>query len=329
MPFRNVVGQGRVVSYLEKTLMQSKTTHAYMIEGVKGLGKKNLAYELAKGICCESKEDKPCGVCKSCSKAERGTNRNIIYLEEEKAIKIESIREIQEEIKVKTFDGSIRVYIICDSDKMTVQAQNALLKTLEEPPAKVVIILTNINANRLLPTIVSRCQVIKLKPIKEEDMRKYLNEKKNLSWSQSKIVASLSDGIIGKALKTLEDETYVKRRELVLNIIDKISTTSVFDVLKSAEFFNEEKENIMELLDILVTWYRDLIIYKETEQLDYVINCDKIEEIILQSKKNEFSKIRNIILMIEETRANINSNANYQLSIEVMLLNIQEDLKLW
>ncbi|MGV8154360.1 MAG: ATP-binding protein [Alkaliphilus sp.] len=329
MAFKNVVGQGEIVSCLEKALIERKTTHAFMIVGVEGLGKKKLAFEVAKGITCESEVDKPCYECKSCLKAAGDTNTNIVRIEEEKTIKIETIRDIQEKIRIKTFDGATRVYIVHDAEKMTVQAQNALLKTLEDPPEKAVIIMTTINENKLLPTIVSRCQLIKLKLIKTEEIQKHLIKRKNISYEQSKAISALANGVVGKAIKILEDESYMRRREEVFKIIGKIRTASVFEVLSSAEFFNEEKENISEILDMLLTWYRDLLIYKETKQLDYIINCDRIEEIILQSNKIEFNSIGDIIFTIEETRANINSNANYQLSLEVMLLNIQEDLKLW
>ena len=324
MSFRNIVGQDRIVSYLRKALIEKKTSHAFLFEGLRGLGKKTLAFELAKGICCEDEEDKPCGKCSSCVKAERNSNTNIIWVKDEKTIKIEEIRRIQDEVKIKTFDGDSRVYVICDSEKMTIQAQNALLKTLEDPPQKLFFILLTINSNSLLPTIVSRCQLLKLRAARVGEIQKYLSEENEMPASKSKVIAALSNGSIGKAIKISTDKAYVERRNAVIHMTKDIISGSVFSVLSKTDFLNTEKDNIFEIFEMLISWYRDLIIYKEAEQLDYIINCDKIEEIAFQAQKTETQRLSNAILIIEETRANINNNANYQLSLEVMLLNIQE-----
>ncbi len=326
MAFEEIVGQEKIIEILKNSLLNHKISHAYLFEGLSGLGKKQMAIELAKGIVCTSEGIKPCNSCQCCRRIEQGNHSEVTFVQEEGSIKIDKIRELQKDIQMRPYEGSKKVYIISGSENMTIQAQNALLKTLEEPPTYATLILLTNNANSLLPTIVSRCQIFKFRPVENKKIQQALIEKKGISVEESKLFASFSNGIIGKALRLLEDEDFKRRREQTIQLTGDMLRGSIINLLDKLEFFIEEKNDIDEILSILISWYRDLMVYRETEELHFMMNCDRIEEIIKQSNQIGLKKLKDIIDIIDKAKGNIKSNVNYQLNIEVMLLNIQEVL---
>lgn len=327
MGFNCILGQERLKENLKKALEKKQLVHAYLLEGQKGLGKKKIAYQLAKGICCRGEGKRPCNRCISCKKLEHGNHPEIQWLQEEGSIKIEAIRQMQKNLQMKPYEGSQKVYIICDADKMTLQAQNALLKTLEEPPEYATMILLTANATSLLPTIVSRCQRMKLLPVTMEKMQKYLVKEKSVTIEEAKVIAAFSNGIVGKALQLLEDEAFKNRRKEIIRITRDIIDKNTIQLLERVQFFNDEKLHIDEILEILMGWYRDVLIYKDTEKKDYIINIDEIEEILYQSNKLSLSHIKEMLFIIDRTRDNFRSNVNYQLNIEVMILDLKQKAK--
>lgn len=326
MPFENIIGQEKIIEGLKKALAGNQLAHSYLFEGLEGLGKRRVAFELAKGICCNAEGIRPCNSCSSCVKLEHGNHPDVKWIGGEGSIKIDDIRDLQKDIQVKPYEGNNKIYILCDAEKMTVQAQNALLKTVEEPPYYSTLILLTTNAYSLLPTIVSRCQVLKFSPVPASKIQNFLIKEKGLDIRESKFIAAFSNGAVGKALKLLEDHDFIKRREAVVGLSRTLLNAKTINILEKVNFFNEEKEYIDEILDILISWYRDLMVYKETSNVDFIINCDKIEEIIFQSNQVNLWQIKDIIFIIDKAKNNLRSNVNYQLNIEVMLLNIQEVL---
>lgn len=327
MDFHCILGQDRLKKNIKNTLKNHRILHAYVIEGQKGLGKKRIAYMLAKGICCRGEEERPCNQCVSCKKLEHGNHPEIKWLEDETSIKIDAIRQLQKDLQIKPYEGTKKVYIICDADRMTLQAQNALLKTLEEPPEYATILLLTTKASSLLPTILSRCQRMKLIPVKSQEIQQYLVEKKAVSIEEAKVVASFSNGIIGRGLQLLEDEAFKNRRKEIIRITRDVVDKTSMQLLENVDFFNEGKPYIDEILEIFMGWYRDLLVYKETKKSDYVINIDEMEEISYQSGKLSLNSMKEMIFIIDKARDNLRSNGNYQLNIEVMLLELKEKTK--
>lgn len=326
MAFDKIVGQERAIALLKNLLKTNRIPHAFLIEGLKGAGKKRIALELAKGICCDSRIERPCGSCASCIKAGHQSHPDIRLIEEDSSLKVDVIRDMQKEIQFKPYEGSRKVIIINSAEKMTIQAQNALLKTLEEPPAYATIILLANNGAGLLPTILSRCQLIKLVPAGKEVIQSYLQTEKGLSSEEARIIAAYSNGNIGRALKLQSDEEFREKRNTIIGLTRQLLDGKISELLERVGFFNDEKDSIEDIFDIFVCWYRDLLIFRETQQFDFIMNCDKIEEIRQQSKTINSHKAREIILIIEKNKSNMRSNVNFQLNIEVMLLNIQEVL---
>ncbi|WP_026477250.1 DNA polymerase III subunit delta' [Alkaliphilus transvaalensis] len=328
MAFEEIIGQERIKDLLKNSLLKENFSHAYLFEGISGLGKKKLALEVAKGIICTSEGIKPCNHCQCCRRIDQGNHSEVFLIEEEGTIKIEKVRELQKEIQMKPYEGKKKVFIINHSENMTIQAQNALLKTLEEPPPYATLILLTHNSNSLLPTIISRCQIFKLRPVETIKIQEALVKQKGISLEESKVIASFANGVFGKAVRMLEDEDFRRRREGILQLTEELLQSKSISLLEKVDFFVEEKNYIDEILDILTSWYRDLIIFKETQELHFVMNYDKIEIIKEQSNRIGLKKLTNIISIIDKAKGNIRSNVNYQLNIEMMLLNIQEVL-LW
>lgn len=329
MTFEGVVGQEQVIENLKGALERDQIAHAYLFEGVDGLGKKNIALKLASALVCNSNKDKPCGKCNSCIKVENGNHPDIKTIEGEGIIKVDEIRELIKDIQLKPYEGIGKVYIICDADKMNIQAQNALLKTLEEPPSYATLILITTKGSSLLPTIVSRCQVMKLYPVSLENIKSYLIKNKNMNREEAGVLAAFSGGVVGRAVELLDNPDFQQRREGVIKLCNNLMTLKLFNILEQISFFEEQRSHIEEIFDLMISWYRDLLVYRETENMDLIINVDKKEEIEFQIRGIDLAKVRDIIFIIEKAKNNLKSNVQFHLNIEVMLLNIQEVLSKW
>ncbi|MFW5648044.1 MAG: DNA polymerase III subunit delta' [Candidatus Alkaliphilus sp. MAG34] len=322
--FKEIVGQERIMEKLKRDLESNQIAHAYLFEGERGLGKKDMALKLASALVCHSKDRKPCNKCNSCIKAKSGNHPDIKIIEKEGTIIIDEIRGLINEIQLRPHESKRKVCIICDADKMNIYAQNALLKTLEEPPLYATLILLTTKGDSLLPTVISRCQIIKLQPVNLEIIEHYLVENRGIDGDQARMLAAFSGGVVGRAVELLDNPEFHYRREEIIKICNKLLTFDLFDILEQIKFFEEQKPYIEEILDLMISWYRDIFIYNETKNIRFTTNIDKREEIEFQAAKIDLAKTRDIIFIIEETKNNLGSNVQFHLNIEVMLLNIQE-----
>lgn len=329
MDFNDIIGHERIIESLKNAINNDLVSHSYLFEGPKSIGKEKLAKVFAKTLLCHSQKDSPCNTCSSCLKFETG-NHPDFYLErpEKDSFKKEQIENIQKTIREIPLESNKKVYIIDQADKMTQQAQNSFLKTLEEPPVYAVIILLATNGYSLLPTISSRCQIVKFTSIEKQKIENALINKLKLSEEHARFIASFSNGIIGKAIELSESDDFRNLRDDLIEKLDILINGDKLKAFTISEFFEKRKESIYEILDIMLLWYRDLIIYKETENTDILVNKDKIDLISDQCKKLSKYEILDIIDTVKKAKDDILSNVSYQLAIEVMLLKIQE-VKLW
>ncbi len=324
--FEGIVGQEQAVEKLKRTLENNQISHAYLFEGEKGLGKKDIALKLALALNCTGDDRKPCNKCNSCIKMAGGNHPDVKIIEKDGIIRIDEIRRIAGEMQLKPYEGRYKVYIICDADRMNIESQNALLKTLEEPPSYAVLILLTTRGDSLLPTVISRCQVIKLYPENPEVIKYYLIENKKIDERQAHMLAAFSGGIAGRAVELSDNPDFYYRREKIIEICNKLLTSSLFGVLEQIVFFEEQRSHIEEILGLMINWYRDLLIYSETKNADFITNIDKKEEIDFQAAKIDPVKIRDIIFIIEKSKSDLKSNVQFHLNMEVMLLNLREVL---
>lgn len=325
MDFNHIIGHEKVIEVLKRALENNTISHSYLFEGEEGLGKKRVAFAFAKALLCIEEQSQPCNTCSSCLKFQGGNHPDFFLIDSEKGlIKKEEIESLIKNITRAPFESERKIFIIDDSDKMNSQGKNALLKTLEEPPSYVNIILISSNTNHLLPTILSRVQRIKFYPVEATKIVKHLVDEYGKFQEEAGFIAEFSKGSVGKSIDLSSSEDFFKKRDEIIKIIDSLLKGDKTKVFSSMEFFNDNKEEIEELLDIFLFWFRDLVIYKEIGESQLIINKDKLEYLSSQSFM-KFNKIHDIINKIQETKEDIGRNVNYQLSIETMLLNIQEE----
>lgn len=294
--FENIIGNTNIKTVLEKSIKQNKLSHSYLFVGIQGIGKKMIATEFAKMILCLD-DNKYCNHCKSCIEFDTNNNPDFVLISPDgNNIKIEQIRDIQKRIQEKPIISEKKVYIIDNADLMTTEAQNCLLKTLEEPPEFAVIILIGSNSNTFLPTIKSRCTIMNFNKISDEEMTKYLREKcdvKNIDQN----MLYMYQGSIGKALELKEKQEEYKNIENIINNIDRYD---LIDFINNAEILYKSKEEINDILDY-------------------------INVILLNKAKDEYL-YTNCIQIVENTKKRLKQNANYDMSIDNMLFNIWEEI---
>lgn len=311
MYFKDIIGQEFAKKYLTNSINKDKVSHAYLFEGMNGVGKNTLAKEFAKTLIKVDKlENSP----------------DYISIEPEgSSIKIAQIRKLQTDVLVKPH-SDYKIYIINKAEKMTVESQNALLKTLEEPPAYVIIILITSNKNSLLDTIKSRCEIIKFLPVSFIQTKKYL-EDMGIEERKASILATFSRGSISKALELSESADFMLMREDIQNNIQTLLEKNIVEILELPSKYDKYKDNIIEVLDMMINYFRDIMMLKENIGKEMIINIDKITYVQNMSKKINYSQVSKIIDIIEETKKKLKSNCNFNLSIQVMALNIYEVIK--
>ncbi|MCR8745997.1 ATP-binding protein [Romboutsia lituseburensis] len=311
MYFRNIIGQEFAKKYLTNSIKQNKLSHAYMFEGIDGIGKKKLADELSK-------------ILLNSENIENSQDYINIY-PDGNSIKIAQIRKLQTDIIIKPHKD-YKIYVFNDAEKMTIEAQNALLKTLEEPPKYAIMILITSNKDALLDTIKSRCEIIKFLPISLLDLKKYLI-KTGVEEQRSQLLATFSRGSIKKALELSESAEFAVMRDDIQSYIQTILDRNIVEILEIPNQMDKYKAEIISILDMIINYFRDIMILKEKVDKSMIINSDKITFVQNMGKKISYSQVSKIIDIIEETKKKIRSNCNFNISIQVMALNIYEVIK--
>lgn len=325
MDFDDIIGHERIIESLKNAIRNDLVSHSYLFEGPKSIGKEKLAKAFAKTLLCQKGGDSSCNTCSSCMKIESGNHPDFhTEYPDKDSFKKEQIEEIQRTIRKIPLESNRKIYILDDVDKMTQQAQNSFLKTLEEPPGYTVLILLATNSYSLLPTIVSRCQTVKFTPVEKHTIEKALINSFNKTEEQARFIASFSNGVIGRAIELSKSNEFKLLRDETIDKLDMILNRDKLKVFSVSEFFEQNKELIDEIMDIILLWYRDLLIYKETGNINILVNKDKVDSISYQCEKLSKQKIMDIINIVRWTKDDIHSNINYQLAVEVMLLKIQE-----
>lgn len=294
--FEHIIGNEQIKNILQESIKRNKTSHSYLFVGIEGIGKKILAKEFAKKILC-LEENKQESNCKSCIEFDTNNHPDFLLLEPEgNVIKIEQIRQLQKRIQEKPIISHKKVYIINDADKMTKEAQNCLLKTLEEPPEFSTIILIGTNENAFLSTIKSRCMILHFQKIEDEKIKQYLNnqlEETNITENMLKMF----QGSIGKAIKLKDKQELYNKIE---NIIENLNKKDLIDVSNSAEIIYQSKEEIMEILEYM--------------------------NVLLFEKAKTNAKWIKGVSIVEETKKRLQQNANYDMCIDNLLFNMWEEI---
>ena len=246
--------------------------------------------------------------------------------EKPNSISVDEIRvQINEDIQVKPYNGKYKIYIVPDADLMTVQAQNALLKTIEEPPSYAVIFLLTENADSLLPTICSRCVMLKLRNIKDKLVKKYLMETLEIPDYKADVCTAFAQGNVGRAIMLANSEHFNEIKEEAIQLLKNIDTMEVSDLVEAVKRITAYKIEINDYLDILMIWYRDVLIYKATKNIDRVIFSEQLDYIKERAKKSSYEGIETILNALEKAKTRLKANVNFDLVMELLLLTIKEN----
>lgn len=326
--FKDVVGHTEIIEYIKNSVKENKVSHAYILNGERGSGKKMLANLFAQELQCEQGGDEPCYECHSCKQAISGNHPDIIQVTHEKpnSISVDEVRvQVNEDVQVKPYSGKYKIYIIPQADLMTVQAQNAILKTIEEPPAYAIFFLLTENAQSLLPTICSRCVMLKLRNIKDHLVQKYLMEHLEVPDYKAEVCTAFAQGNIGRAIMLANSEHFNEIKGEAIQLLTNIDTMELHDMVEAVKRVTAYKIEITDYFDILMIWYRDVLIYKATKNIDRVIFGEQIDYIKERAKNSSYEGIETILTAIETAKTRLKANVNFDLVMELLLLTIKEN----
>ncbi len=325
--FRDIVGEEAIKEHLQKAIRLEKVSHAYIFHGEKGFGKKMTAKTFAMALQCETGGEEPCHVCKSCKQALNGNHPDIKIITHEKpnSIGVDEIRaQINGDIAIKPYQGPRKIYIVPEAEKMTLQAQNALLKTLEEPPAYAVIMLLTSSTEVLLQTILSRCVVLNFLPLPDDVLRQYLMQEIHIPDYKAKICTAFARGNLGKAVLLATSEEFEELKYEVLNLLKNISTMEISDLVSHVKRINEYKMSIEDYLDLCNIWYRDVLLFKATNDVNQLIFKDEIQAIRKDSDARSYEGIEKNLEALETARNRIKANVNQDLTLELLFMSLKD-----
>lgn len=322
----DVIGQKQLVTNLQNAITHQKISHAYILQGEKYAGKKMIADIFARALQCESNENRPCNQCRSCKQAINRNHPDIIYVSHDKpnVISVDNIREqINADIAIKPYSGNYKIYIVDDAQKMNTQAQNALLKTLEEPPQYAVLILLATNVEMMLQTILSRCVVMNIKAVPNDVMKQYLMEKVHIPDYLAAVCASFARGNIGRAAQLAMNAEFEEMKNDVLNLVKTIKNMEFHQMSHLAKTVEEKNYDFNDFFDLCMIWYRDVLLVKSSNDRKYIIFTEELSQLKKQANIYSYEGISHIITEIEHARSRWKSNVNFQLTMETLLLEIQ------
>ena len=328
--FKDVVGHKNIIQYIGNAVKTDKVSHAYIMNGEKGAGKKLLANLFAMSLQCQNREEDgdACGKCQSCKQAMNHNQPDIIKVTHEKpnTISIDDIREqVNNDIVIKPYSSRYKIYIIADADMMSVQAQNAILKTIEEPPDYAVIMLLTENAETLLPTIRSRCVMLKLRNIKDQLVKKYLMEQMQVPDYKADVCVAFAQGNMGKAIMLATSEHFNEIKEEAVHLLRNINDLDLNELIEAVKRCMYYKLEITDYMDVIAVWYRDVLIYKATRNVDRVVFSDQLKYIKERASKSSYEGIEIILDALEKAKSRLKANVNFELTMELLLLTIKEN----
>ncbi|MEJ5376137.1 MAG: DNA polymerase III subunit delta' [bacterium] len=260
MSFSDIVGHQRIIAVLKKALGASRLAHAYLFVGPQGVGKSTTAREFAKAIQCVSRSQEACEHCIACRKVRDGTHPDVIWLERQgKQILVEQVRELQRRLMYRPLEGVHRVAILQDAQDLTLQAGNALLKLLEEPPADTVMVLLAVSEQSLLPTVVSRCQKLRFAPLPEATVSAYLIQR--LGWEPQRAAqaARAAQGSIGRALLLEKEDVELLRNE-ARELLYSIQGLGLVELLEKAKMWALSRQEASARLEAMRSTTREMLL---------------------------------------------------------------------
>lgn len=308
---RKIIGHKSIIDSINNRNLNDSFSHANLIVGDDGIGKSIIAKYLSNKIIKVRENSESVDIVK--------------YYPSSNSFGVDDVRNIINEVGKKPYEGDKKVLILYRCDKLTTQAQNALLKTIEEPPKGVYIILLSDSLEAILDTIKSRCQIYKLTPLTKDEILIYIKDKyTNLNSEDEKAALAYSAGIPGKVDRFIDDKNLKDLRDICIELFEDILSREQGIVLKYVELLKNLKDDKIELLNILLSYIRDIMIFKELNNSEIIVNFDKVDKIKNISRLVSYKKLNNMLEYITEARINLNSNTNYSMTISVLLMGFAE-----
>ena len=321
----NLVGHEWAVDMLKKHIIHGTMRHAYLFAGPPGLGRRTLALRFAQALNCQTPSEPgvPCGECRDCKQIEAMQHADLTVIQadaEGGTMKVDQIRDARKTLTYKPYQSNYRVALFLRFHEANDSAANALLKTLEEAPSYAVLILTADNPEQLLPTIVSRCEVLRLRPLKVDEVQRALEEK-GYETRQSKLIAHISGGRFGYARHLLESETVLDERDARLNDLQTLVSASRVEKFAYAEKLSKDKDTMRQVILIWLSYWRDVMLRTAHAETP-LVNVDRNMEIEDVASRMDLSTARRVVTGLENTLEKMERNVNTRLLAEVLLLDL-------
>ena len=324
--FHDIIGHDDIIRHLKNAIETGKVSHSYIFTGEPGSGKKLLAGTFAAALQCESGESEPCMTCDSCKKVIGKNHPDIITVTHEKpgSISIDEVRDqVVHDVDIKPYCSPYKIYIVDEAQKLSVQAQNALLKTIEEPPAYGIILLLTTNAASMLETILSRSIVLNMKPVESEAFTSYMREK-GVDEDKIPTLEKFSQGNIGKGLKLAQSDDFISMIQTIMLLLKTASKMPFSELLESIAKLEEYKLSIKDCFGFMQMWYRDILIFKATRDPNLLIFAEEYSAINKVAQTCGYNEINRILEAINTASARLDANVNFQLTLELLWLTIRE-----
>ena len=328
LSFQDIVGHEQIKEHFQNAIENHKVSHAYILTGEAGMGRKSLANAFALALLCEKGGKEPCMQCHACKQVLSDNHPDLIHVTHEKpnSIGVDDIREqINDTIMVRPYSSYYKIYIVDEAEKMTQQAQNALLKTIEEPPSYAIILLLTTNQEAFLPTILSRCVQMKLKPLRDFVVKSYLVEALHVPEADADIYAAFARGNLGKAISLVSSENFKLMRQEILHMLKHIKQMDISELLDYIRKLKEDNLDIFECMDFMQMWYRDVLLYKVTKDMNLLIFKDEYRTVNEISMNSAYDGLEKILEAIDKAKVRLDANVNMELAMELMLLVMKEN----
>jgi DNA polymerase III subunit delta' len=365
MAFRDVVNQDYPIMLLRAAVRHDKVGHAYLFIGPAGVGRRTLAMAFAQMLNCERPDGDACGHCASCRKIASGNHPDIRVLDiahgryieapskeyKGKEIPVDQIRALRADAAYPPYEGKRKVYIIADAERMSPSASNSLLKTLEEPPSRVTFLLVAESSVALLPTITSRCQLIRCTYLRTEQIERALVDRWSIAPDRARLLAVLAEGRLGRALEWAASEERLEARDELLNLLPRVESGNPIEALDAAERLvkvaeslarqdearakqpeaklagerpSTQAERLSDLLDIAVLWYRDLLVWRQLGEPGLLANRDRQAQIAQLAVGYTDAVLGARIEGVEAAKDSLQMNVNARLALERLFLSFGE-----
>ena len=329
--FSDIIGHEQIIRHLQSAIKMNKVSHAYIFNGAERSGKMMLAEAFAAALQCERHGAECCLTCRSCRQALGRNHPDIIYLTHDKpnTISVDDVRrQLNDTVTVKPYSEASRykIYIVDEAEKMNEQAQNALLKTIEEPPPYVVILLLTVNAEAFLQTIRSRCVTLNLKAVADEKIRQMLMQRYQIVDYKADVCVAFAQGNVGRAIALAASGEFNELKDHTVKLVRRIRDMEIFDLMPEVKQILEFQAS-NDFLDLMLMWYRDVLLRKAAGGEKGVIFKDQIHEIDRQAQSCSYGGLEKILAAIEKTRQRLRANVNQEMSMELLLLTVKENMK--